>query len=92
MSFFGKMFNGKKETTMTTSQAIQQLRETEEMLAKKQEFLEKKIDDEIAIAKKHGTKNKRGKHKILQFSSIFFSVSYLHVMVTSYFAFLHHSS
>lgn len=73
MSFFGKMFNGKKETTMTTSQAIQQLRETEEMLAKKQEYLEKKIDDEIAIAKKHGTKNKRGKHKILQFSSIFFS-------------------
>uniref|UniRef100_A0A1I7Z7Z4 Charged multivesicular body protein 4b n=1 Tax=Steinernema glaseri TaxID=37863 RepID=A0A1I7Z7Z4_9BILA len=29
------------------------------MLVKKQEFLEKKIDAEVAQAKKHGTKNKR---------------------------------
>lgn len=60
MSFFGKMFSGKKESTMTTGEAIRQLRETEDMLVKKQEFLEKKIDDEIAIAKKNGSKNKRG--------------------------------
>lgn len=71
MSFFGKMFNGKKETTMTTSQAIQKLRETEEMLAKKQEFLEKKIDDEIATAKKHGTKNKRAAIQALKRKSRF---------------------
>lgn len=45
----------------TTGQAIQKLRETEEMLIKKQEFLEKKIDQELDIAKKNGTKNKRGK-------------------------------
>ena len=44
----------------TTGQAIQKLRETEEMLIKKQEFLEKKIDQELDIAKKNGTKNKRG--------------------------------
>lgn len=60
MSFFSKMFGGKKETTMTTGEAIQNLRETENMLIKKQEFLEKKIEDEIATAKKNGTKNKRG--------------------------------
>lgn len=60
MSFFSKMFGGKKETPMTTGEAIQNLRETENMLIKKQEFLEKKIEQEITIAKTNGTKNKRG--------------------------------
>lgn len=41
-------------------EAIQRLRDTEEMLSKKQEFLEKKIEQELAAARKHGTKNKRG--------------------------------
>ncbi|GAB6020447.1 Charged multivesicular body protein 4C [Chamberlinius hualienensis] len=61
MSFLGKMFGGgkKAEKGPTTGEAIQKLRETEEMLLKKQEFLEKKIDQELAIAKKNGTKNKR---------------------------------
>ncbi|XP_032407451.1 charged multivesicular body protein 4c [Xiphophorus hellerii] len=40
-------------------EAIHRLRETEEMLTKKQEYLEKRIEQEIATAKKHGTKNKR---------------------------------
>uniref|UniRef100_A0A8C2UEG9 Charged multivesicular body protein 4B n=2 Tax=Galliformes TaxID=8976 RepID=A0A8C2UEG9_COTJA len=40
-------------------EAIQRLRDTEEMLSKKQEFLEKKIEQELAAARKHGTKNKR---------------------------------
>jgi len=35
------------------------LRETEELLIKKQEFLEKKIQDELKVAKQNGTKNKR---------------------------------
>lgn len=60
MSFFGKMFGGKKEPTLTTGDAIQKLRETENMLLKKEEFLEKKIELELAEAKKNGTKNKRG--------------------------------
>lgn len=60
MSFFGKIFSGKKETTMTSGEAIKKLRETEKMLSKKQEFLEKKIDQEIETAKKNGSKNKRG--------------------------------
>jgi hypothetical protein len=51
---------GKDKGMPTTGQAIQKLRETEEMLIKKQEFLEKKIDQELDIAKKNGTKNKRG--------------------------------
>lgn len=61
MSFFGKLFGGKKEEQMTTGQAIQQLRETEEMLTKKQEFLEKKIELEVDTAKKNASKNKRGR-------------------------------
>lgn len=60
MSFFSKMFGGKKENSMTTGEAIQNLRETENMLIKKQEFLEKKIEQEITTAKTNGTKNKRG--------------------------------
>ncbi|CAD7092316.1 unnamed protein product [Hermetia illucens] len=59
MSFFGKMFGGKKEVAPTTGEAIQKLRETENMLIKKQEFLEAKIQQELETAKKNGTKNKR---------------------------------
>ena len=63
MSFLQKMFGagGKGDKGMpTTGQAIQKLRETEEMLTKKQEFLEKKIHEEFDIALKFSTKNKRG--------------------------------
>ena len=60
MSFF-KIFGGKKEAVApSTAEAIQKLRETEEMLMKKQDFLEGKIDLEIQLARKNGTKNKRG--------------------------------
>ncbi|KAL1129857.1 hypothetical protein AAG570_012801 [Ranatra chinensis] len=60
MSFFSKVFGGKKDDKVpTTSEAIQKLRETEGMLVKKQEFLEKKIEGELANAKQHGTSNKR---------------------------------
>ncbi|XP_041922952.1 charged multivesicular body protein 4c [Alosa pseudoharengus] len=43
----------------TPQEAIHKLRETEAMLTKKQEYLERKIDEEIAIARKNGTRNKR---------------------------------
>ncbi|XP_020508839.1 charged multivesicular body protein 4b [Labrus bergylta] len=58
---FGKLFGGggKGGKSATPQEAIQKLRETEEMLAKKQDFLEKKIDQELMTAKKNGTKNKR---------------------------------
>lgn len=61
MSFFGKLFGGKKEDqALTTGDAIQKLRETEEMLVKKEEYLEKKIDIELKTAKKNASTNKRG--------------------------------
>ena len=56
-----KMFGGgKKGEPPSPQQAIQKLRETEEMLSKKSEYLEKKIERELATAKKNGMKNKRG--------------------------------
>ena len=62
MSLFGKIFGGggKGGKGPSAQEAIQKLRETEDMLTKKQEFLEKKIDQELLTAKKNGTKNKRG--------------------------------
>lgn len=57
---FAKLFGGGKgDKAPTTGEAIQKLRDTEEMLIKKQDFLEKKIDQEINIARQNGTKNKR---------------------------------
>lgn len=62
MSFFSSIFGGKKgEKGPTTGEAIQKLRETEDMLIKKQDFLEKKIEQEIVVAKQNASKNKRGK-------------------------------
>ncbi|KAL9976083.1 hypothetical protein ACROYT_G013330 [Oculina patagonica] len=55
-----KIFGGRnKEQPPTTQEAIQKLRSTEEMLTKKSEFLEKKIDGEVATARKLASKNKR---------------------------------
>merc|ERR1712002_829880 len=61
MSFLGKMFGGGKgqDNGPTTGEAIQKLRETEEMLIKKQEFLEKKIESETVTARKNAKTNKR---------------------------------
>lgn len=59
MSFFSNLFGKKQAAAPTTSEAIQKLRETEEMLEKKQLFLETRISAELATAKKYGTKNKR---------------------------------
>lgn len=70
MSLFGKLFGttGKAGKGPSPQEAIQRLRDTEEMLTKKQEFLEKKIEHELLTARQHGTKNKRAalqalKHK-----------------------------
>lgn len=73
MSLFGKIFGGggKGGKGPSPQEAIQKLRETEEMLTKKQEFLEKKIDQELQIAKKNGTKNKRGETSSRGFHLVF---------------------
>ncbi|GBL89832.1 Charged multivesicular body protein 4b [Araneus ventricosus] len=61
MSFLTKLFGGGKSGSKAPSpaEAIQRLREVEEMLMKKQEFLERKVEQELQTAKKNGTKNKR---------------------------------
>lgn len=61
MSFLTKLFGGGKSGSKapTPAEAIQRLREVEDMLNKKQEFLERKVQQELATAKKNGTKNKR---------------------------------
>ena len=60
-----RMFGGdKKGEAPSPQKAIQKLRETEEMLNKKSEFLETRIQRELETAKKHGLKNKRGIQKI----------------------------
>ncbi|XP_041103114.1 charged multivesicular body protein 4c-like [Polyodon spathula] len=59
ISKFFKVGSTSKNRGPTTQEAIHKLRETEEMLTKKQEYLENRIQQELATAKKHGTKNKR---------------------------------
>jgi len=54
------MFGGKgKAQPVTSGEAIQKLRDTEDMLMKKQDFLEKKIEQEVATARKNAKTNKR---------------------------------
>lgn len=61
MSLFAKIFGGGKanEKTPTPQEAIQKLLEIEDLLRKRQDVLEKKIDDELKTAKANGVKNKR---------------------------------
>ena len=65
MSKLGKFFKGgsssKSRAAPSPQEALARLRETEEMLSKKQEYLENRIQRELALAKKHGTQNKRGR-------------------------------
>uniref|UniRef100_A0A8C3WBL1 Charged multivesicular body protein 4b n=1 Tax=Catagonus wagneri TaxID=51154 RepID=A0A8C3WBL1_9CETA len=62
MSVFGKLFGaggGKvSKGNPTPPEAIQRLRDMEEMLSKKQEFLENKIKQEMTATKMHCPKNK----------------------------------
>ncbi|KAL1452488.1 hypothetical protein WDU94_006716 [Cyamophila willieti] len=59
MSFFKNMFGNSKGKGPTVGETIQKLRETEDLLMKKQEFLEKKVKQELVVAKANGRKNKR---------------------------------
>ncbi|XP_016071496.1 PREDICTED: charged multivesicular body protein 4c [Miniopterus natalensis] len=63
MSKLGKFFkrggSAKSRAAPTPQEALARLRETEEMLGKKQEYLENRIHRELSLAKKHGTHNKR---------------------------------
>nr|XP_002125355.1 charged multivesicular body protein 4b-like isoform X2 [Ciona intestinalis]XP_009858985.1 charged multivesicular body protein 4b-like isoform X1 [Ciona intestinalis] len=58
---FKNMFGGgsKGKEKVSSQEAIQKLRDTAEMLQKKSEHLEVKIERELKTAKQHGTKNKK---------------------------------
>ena len=68
MSFLGRLLPGRggrsrqgsESAAIAASSALQRLRETEEILQKKTDFLEQKIEEETTTAKKHGMKNRRG--------------------------------
>jgi charged multivesicular body protein 4 len=45
MSIFRKIFGSKKPDAPTTQDSLQKLQETEDLLMKKQDFLEGKIQD-----------------------------------------------
>ncbi|XP_005150888.2 charged multivesicular body protein 4c [Melopsittacus undulatus] len=65
MSKISKFFKGggssasKGRRGPSPQEALARLRETEEMLSKKQVYLETRIERELALARQHGTKNKR---------------------------------
>ncbi|KAM7075567.1 charged multivesicular body protein 4c [Molossus nigricans] len=63
MSKLGKFFkprgSSKSRAAPSPQEALARLRETEEMLGKKQEYLENRIHRELSLARKHGTQNKR---------------------------------
>ena len=67
MSFYRKLFAGKKgNKPQTTGEDIQNLRETVEMLKKKHDFLEKKIESEMVVARKNAKTDKRIAMKALK--------------------------
>ncbi|KAJ7338958.1 hypothetical protein JRQ81_012860 [Phrynocephalus forsythii] len=55
----GGVPKGKSKRGPSPQEALARLRETEEMLTKKQEYLEARIEKELALAKRHGTRDKR---------------------------------
>ncbi len=54
------LFFGKAKPRNTPKDSIIRLRETLEMLEKRERFLQTKIDNELKVAKQNATKNKRG--------------------------------
>lgn len=57
MNLFGKA----KKQAPTPKESIVKLRETLDMLDKREKFLQTKIENEIKLARANGTRNKRGK-------------------------------
>jgi charged multivesicular body protein 4 len=57
--FGGSSKGGKGKTAQTPQEAIQQLRDVEDVLNKKVEHLEGKINEETAIARRDARTNKR---------------------------------
>ena len=64
MNLFGKA----KAQKTTPKDAIVRLRESLEMLEKREKYLQTKIDAELKVAKANATKNKRGMSSFLNLS------------------------
>lgn len=60
MSGWMSYFSGRKDTREGARDAIVGLRQQLLMLEKKEEFLQKKIEDELRKARANATTNKRG--------------------------------
>jgi hypothetical protein len=68
MSMFAKLFGkGSNEKAPTPQEAIQKLLEIEDLMRKRQDVLETKIENELKIAKQNGLKNKRSDYTTLHF-------------------------
>ena len=63
MSGFMSYFGGRKDSKQVTRDAIVGLREQLVMLEKKEEYLTKKIDEELKKAKSNAVSNKTGMHR-----------------------------
>lgn len=65
MSKLGKFFkrggSSRSRAAPSPQEVLARLRETEEMLGKKQEYLENRIHRELSLARRHGTHNKPGR-------------------------------
>ena len=59
MSYFKNLFGNKKEEPASASESIQKLHNTESLILKKQEYLEEKVSEELEIAKKNASTNKK---------------------------------
>lgn len=59
MNPFSKFFKSSKNDTGDVQAAIKRLKDVQDTLQKKSEFLESKIEEQLIIAKKCGTKKKR---------------------------------
>ncbi|XP_003479952.1 charged multivesicular body protein 4c [Cavia porcellus] len=57
--FFQRGGSSKGRAAPSAQEALARLRETEEMLGRKQEYLESRIQRELALARRLGTQNKR---------------------------------
>lgn len=60
MSGFMSYFGGRKDPKQATRDAIVTLRQQLQMLEKKEEHLQKRIDDELKKAKANSVANKNG--------------------------------
>ncbi|CAH8649621.1 unnamed protein product [Dicrocoelium dendriticum] len=65
MSSFKKFFGAKKPDPKNTREALRDLEEKRDLLVKKSELYERKIQEEITIAKKYGMENKNKALKAL---------------------------